>query len=180
MLSISIREQEFFNNYTNEFLTIPPVELELEHSLYSISLWESHFCKPFLSTKEKTVDELKYYIKCMIQNPPENVDLIIDNLSVENENKISEYIEAPMTATWFKKTDDKKSREIVTAEIIYYWMVAQNIPFECQYWHLNRLLTLIRVCSEKNAPKKKMSKRDILRNQAALNASRLAKYNTKG
>ena len=155
--------------------------LTLEHSLVSLSKWESKWCKPFLDPKRQmTTEESIDYIRCMTltQNvPPETYDRI----SQENVDEVSKYIAAPMTATWF--TDDKKtskSREIVTSELIYYWMIALNIPMECQKWHLNRLLTLVRICNIKNAPSKKMSKRATASKYASINAARRQQLNSKG
>ena len=154
--------------------------LQLEHSLISISKWESKWNKAFLSKNEKTYEETVDYIKCMTitQNVDPSVYLRLTN---ENIEQINQYIDAPMTATYFMEDDDKKpSRETITAELIYYWMIALNIPFECQKWHLNRLLTLVKVCNIKNAPPKKRSKGDIMRRNAKLNAARRAKHHTRG
>ena len=155
--------------------------LTLEHSLVSLSKWESKWCKPFLDEKRTmTTEESIDYIKCMTltQNVPPDT---YDHISQENVDEVSKYIGAPMTATWF--SDDKKggrNKEIVTSELIYYWMIALNIPLDCQKWHLNRLMTLIRVCNIKNAPPKKMSKRATASKYAALNAARRQQYNSKG
>lgn len=151
----------------------------LEHSLISLSKWESKWCKPFLSS-EKTDEEFLDYIKCMTlsSNVPQDV---YDRLTLENYKAIGDYVNAPMTATTFY--DDKSSkpnREIITSELIYYWMVTLNIPFECEKWHIKRLLTLIRVCEVKNNPPKKLSRREIMSRNAALNAARKQKFNTKG
>lgn len=156
------------------------VTLQLEHSLISISKWESKWHKPFLTKQEKTYEEIVDYIKCMTLNP--NVkDDVYEHLTKENFKEINDYIENPMTATTFSGDKSKgKNREILTSEVIYYQMVAFNIPFECQKWHLNRLTTLIRVCGEKNNPGKKMSQKQIMSRNAALNAARRKRFNSKG
>lgn len=154
--------------------------LNLEHSLVSLSKWESKWCKPFLSKDEKTTEETIDYIRCMTLT--QNVDPeVYSHLTAENITQVNEYIGAPMTATTFREDKPgKTNREIVTSELIYYWMIAQQIPVEFQKWHLNRLLTLIRVCNIKNAPPDKKSKGDIMRRNAALNAARRQQLNTKG
>ena len=188
MLKITISAEEDWDETKEEFLpAMAPVNLSLEHSLISLSKWESKWKKPYLSSelnKEETID----YIRCMCVN--QNVDpKIFDRISDYNIKKVADYIADPMTATWF--TDDKMKTntphrngrmrgEIITAEIIYYWMISANIPVEFEKWHLNRLLTLIRVIGEKNNPPKKMSQSDIARRYAQLNAKRKAKYGTKG
>ena len=136
--------------------------------------------KPFLSKEAKTVEETLDYIKCMTitQNVDPNV---YNSLTSNNIRDINKYIDNPMTATTFSNTKNyNTNKEIVTAELIYYWMIALNIPMECQKWHLNRLLTLIRVCNIKNSPPEKMSRRDLMSRNAALNAARRKKFNTKG
>lgn len=178
MLNIVVPDQEFFNEETQEFFTLKGQTLQLEHSLVSLSKWESKWNKPFLSKNEKTLKETIDYIKCMTIT--QNVKpYIYDMLTNENILDINKYIDSPMTATTFN-VQNTLSREIVTSEIIYYWMISLNIPLECQKWHLNRLLTLIRVCNLKNAPSKKMSKKEIMSRNAALNAARRKKLNTKG
>lgn len=154
--------------------------LQLEHSLVSLSKWESKWCKPFFSKQERTYEETIDYIKCMTIT--QNVkDEVYTRLTRENIQQINKYIEAPMTATCFyEDRNGKNNRETVTSELIYYWMIALNIPFECQKWHLNRLLTLVRVCNIKNQPPKKRSKREIMSQNAALNAARRKQLNTKG
>ena len=180
MLKITIPAKELFDESTQTFIETEEQTLELEHSLVTISKWESKWCKSFISTKEKTYSETIDYIKCMTltQNvKPE----VYNRLTKDNVDTIMAYINAPMTATFFSnKEQAKQSSEQVTSELIYYWMISLNIPFECQKWHLNRLLTLVKVCNVKNSPRKKMSKRDLASQNAARNAARRAKLNSKG
>lgn len=181
MLRITIPAVEQWDEIKQEFVTRKEQTLSLEHSLVSLSKWESKWCKAFLTKQEKTIEETLDYIKFMTLT--QNVDPEVYNyLTNGNISEINEYIEAPMTATYFSddKTTGKVSREKVTAELIYYWMIALNIPFECQKWHLNRLLTLIKVCNIKNQPPKKRSKKDIMSRNAALNAARRKQLNTRG
>ena len=171
---------EEWDEQKEEFVSAEEQTLVLEHSLVSLSKWESKWCKPFLSTDNKTEEEIMDYIKFMTLT--QNVsDDVYSHFTRENFDQINEYINAPMTATtFFEDKTGKKNRETITSELIYYWMVALQIPFECQKWHLNRLITLIRVCNVKNAPPKKMSKRDIMSRNASLNAARRKQLNTKG
>ena len=180
MLRITVPATEQWDELKQEFVSTKEQTLQLEHSLVSLSKWESKWCKAFLGKSGKTYEETIDYIKCMTLT--QNVDpAIYNNLTDENIRQVNEYIEAPMTATYFNEDKNAKgSRETITAELIYYWMIALNIPFECQKWHLNRLITLIRVCNIKNAPPKKMSKRDIMSRNAQLNAARRKQLNTKG
>lgn len=180
MLYINVPAGEFWDERNECFINFPGQTLQLEHSLVSLSKWESKWHKPFLSKDSKTEEETIDYIRCMTltQNVKPEAYLC---LSPSNFAEINKYIEDPMTATTFgEDKDSKRRREIITAEIIYYWMIAQNIPFECQKWHLNKLLTLIRVCSIKNQPEKKMSKAQIAKQNAALNAARRKRLNTRG
>lgn len=180
MLTITIPGKELFDDKTQQFITTKDQTLQLEHSLVSLSKWESKWCKPFLSKEEKTVEETIDYIRCMTitQNVDPNV---YSSLSNSNIAEINKYIESPMTATTFTNYNNSHNNgEITTSELIYYWMISHNIPMECQKWHLNKLLTLIRVCNVKNAPPKKMSKRDITSQYASLNAARKKQMNTKG
>lgn len=181
MLQITIRPFELWDEVKQEFISYKKAQvLQLEHSLISISKWEQKWHKAFLSKNDKTYEETIYYIQCMTLT--QNVDPISYYfISDDDMNRINEYISDSMTATFFM--EDKKparSSEVVTSELIYYWMIALGIPFECQKWHLNRLLTLIKVCQIKNAPPKKRSKRDIMAQNAALNAARRKRLNTKG
>ena len=178
MLEIIVPGREFFDEDKNEFVTTKSTKLTLEHSLISLSKWESKWEKPFLSS-DKTVPETIDYIRCMTLT--QNVDpLVYNSLNNENVQAVVKYIESPMTATKVKSQKHARNSETVTSELIYYWMIALNIPFECQKWHLNKLLTLIEVCSIKNQPQKKMSRSEILRSNRELNAARRAKYKTKG
>lgn len=180
MLQVTIPANEGYNEATNEFITIKKQELVLEHSLVSISKWESKWNKPFLGKEQKTEEEVLDYIRCMTltQNVDPNVYKLLPNDIIQ---QITKYIEAPMTATWFHEDKNKpSSHETITSELIYYWMIALNIPFECQKWHLNRLLTLIRVCNIKNTPPSKMSKSELMARNRSLNAARKKANNTHG
>ena len=180
MLRITIPETEFYDEVNEVFINVKEQTLQLEHSLVSISKWEAKWQKPFLDEKEKTVEETIDYIRCMTIT--QNVDPDIYNcLTAENVKEIDDYISAPMTATVFSEDNSsRRNREVVTAEIIYYWMIKAGIPVKFEKWHLNRLITLIRVCSIKEAPPKKRSKRDILSQNAAINAARRKQLNTRG
>ena len=180
MLRITIPEIEQYNEETEEFIISKAQVLQLEHSLVSLSKWESKWCKPFLTKKEKTVEESIDYIRCMTLT--QNVDPeVYTRITPDIVDQVAKYIEAPMTATTFSsKSNQPTSHEVVTAELIYYWMIAYNIPFECQKWHLNKLMTLINVCSIKNEPPKKMGKKALMNRNTALNAARRQALNTKG
>lgn len=178
-MQLIIPDQELFDDGKSEFVIVKGRTIEIQHSLVSISKWESKWNKPFLSKNAKTTQETIDYIKCMTIT--QHVDPAVYNLITnDNINTVSKYIAAPMSATWFNDTKEEKSKEIITSEIIYYWMITYNIPFECQKWHLNRLITLIRVCSNKNKPAKKMSKADIINRNRELNNQRRQQYNSKG
>ena len=171
---------EGWDEVNEEFVKPQTITLQLEHSLISLSRWESKWCKPFLSTIEKTEEETLDYIKFMTVTP--NVDPeVYKHLSAQNIADINHYIYAPMTATTFREDKTKKNnREIVTSEVIYYWMIALQIPVQFEKWHLNRLLTLIRVCEAKNNPPKKRSNSEMVRDYAALNEARKKKLKTRG
>ena len=180
MLQITIPACEYYDEVKEEFVSAKEQTIQLEHSLVSLSKWESKWCKVFLSKQEKTAEETMDYIKCMTITQNVNPE-VYSRLTQANIDEIQQYISAPMTATYFSKSAAGRSNsEQVTSELIYYWMIALNIPFECQKWHLNRLLTLIRVCNIKNQPPKKMSKREIMSRNASLNAARKQQLNTKG
>lgn len=180
MLRITIPSTEQWNEITQEFVRTEERTLQLEHSLVSLSKWESKWHKSFLDKKEKTYEELLDYIRCMTitQNVKPDIYACLTN---ENIKQVNDYINDPMTATYFSNEKvGGVNREVVTSELIYYWMIALNIPFECQKWHLNRLLTLIKVCNIKNTPPKKMSRQQMLSRNAALNATRRKQLNTRG
>lgn len=184
MLQVTIPAVESFDEKTNEFISTKEQTLQLEHSLLSLSKWESKWKKPFLSTEQRSYEESVDYIRCMTitQNVSPDIYRFIPPDIVK---QVSDYIEDPMTATWFtnstgSSSQGKKNSEATTSELIYYWMIALNIPMECQKWHLNRLLTLIRVCEIKQEPQKKMSKRDIMSRNKALNEKRRAALHSKG
>ena len=179
MLQLIIPANELWDERRQEFIQIDSQVLELEHSLVSLSKWESKWNKAFLSKEPKTYEESIDYIRCMTLTQNVNPDTYLC-LTNEQINEVNKYIEAPMTATTVNNKNSKRSREIVTSELIYYWMISLQIPFECQYWHLNRLMTLIQVCNVKNAPPKKMSKRSIMSRNAALNAARRKQLNSNG
>ena len=182
MLEIIIEAKEFYNQQQNRFVTTQPCTLTLEHSLISLAKWESKWHIPYLSVpNEKTAEQELDYIRCMVIGSVPNED-ILKALSFDNVLMIKEYIDNPMTATVFSKNQNQKKmkREVITAEVIYSRMFENNIPIECQKWHLNRLLTLIRVCDLNSSPKQKMTKKETSAYYAAQNAARRAKYNSRG
>lgn len=180
MLHITIPASELWDEKRNEFIYTKEQHLTLEHSLVSLSKWESKWHKPFLSPKKKTVEENVDYVRCMTltQNVDPNVYF---SLTSENVAAINDYIESPMTATVIKEhRKGNTNGQILTSELIYYYMIAYGIPVEFQKWHLNRLMTLIRICDIKSREPKKMSASEVARERAALNAARRNKYKTRG
>jgi hypothetical protein len=172
--------KEFYDPQKNRFISVKEQKLVLEHSLLSISKWEMKWHKAYLSREPKTDEENIDYIRCMCLVEPNDPNFYLA-LTQKNIKAIADYISDPMTATTFNKQNQRPSREIITNELIYFWMSNFGIPFDpCQKWHLNRLMTLIEVASIKNQPPKKMSKKDILSRNSALNAQRRARYGTKG
>lgn len=180
MLTITVPGVELFDETAGKFQTSQDFVLNLEHSLVSLSKWEQIYEKPFLGRDEKSNEEVIGYIKCMTitpEAPPE----VYSRLSTQNLEDVNTYINAKMSATWF--SDNQKSgpaKEIITSEVIYYWIISFNIPLECENWHLNRLFTLIRVISMKNSPSKKMSPREVAERNRALNEQRRAQLKTRG
>lgn len=180
MLQLTLPTLEFFDERLQEFIRMEEQTLMLEHSLMSLSKWECRWNKAFLSRKDKTDEELIDYVRCMTIS--ENVDpKAYEMLTREHIEQINDYIAAPMTAVYFPEGEATFERgDTVTSELIYYWMTILNIPFECEKWHLNRLFSFIKVCSIKNSSNKKMSRGEIMRRNASLNAARRKKYNTRG
>lgn len=190
MLTITVPENELYDEDLQGFVYVRKTELVLEHSLISLSKWESKWNKAYLSKRAKTTEQSIDYIRCMTVNS--GVDpYAYAVLTQKNISDIYEYINAPMSATYFPEEKKPPGKDVVTAELIYYWMISLQIPFECSKWHLNRLLSLIRVCEMKNqvaydnmnagkrGRRPRMS-REALRNRAALNEQRLREYNTTG
>lgn len=180
MLQIIIEGEEFYNEKDKSFETFNDIKLELEHSLVSVSKWEAIYRKPFLASGTKTSEEILDYLKAMVLTP--NVDLdVLYRCSQKNFDTIQEYIDSPQSATTFGSMPERRGQgEIITSELIYYWIVSFNIPFECQYWHLNRLFSLIRICNIKNSKPKRMSRTEIAQRNRELNAQRRAKLGTSG
>lgn len=181
MLKLEIPAFECYNEEAETFSTFKSTTLQLEHSLLSLSKWESKWHKPFYSDAPKSQIEAIDYVRCMTINKDVN-PIVYTRLTREHFDKINAYMDDPMTATWFSETDNKpsQSKEVITSEIIYWQMIQYHIPIEFQKWHLNKLITLIRVCAIKSQPPKKMSKKDLYKHNRALNAARKAKLNTRG
>lgn len=184
MLRLELPAVEGWNSIKEEFFTFPSKVISLEHSLVSVSKWESKWKKAFISNKAKTTEETVDYIRCML------IDGEFDEsdcyrLLPKHIDAVNEYISDPMTATYFREESENKKngyplRETITSELIYYWMIQFGIPFECETWHLNRLLSLIKVCKIKSMPPKKMSRQEIMRRNAELNAKRKKQLKTNG
>lgn len=182
MLRITVPAREYFDETAEEFFEVKEQTLVMEHSLISISKWEAKWKKPYFSEEKKTNEETLDYLRCMTITP-QNVDRrVYESLSKENVDAIVKYIDDPMTATTITDNQPHSGRkQIITSELIYYWMIAQNIPTEYEKWHINRLLTLIRVCAIKNDPNpKKMNRASIAKQNRAINAARKARYGTRG
>lgn len=180
MLRIEIPSSDLYNEDTEEFITIDGVVLDLEHSLVSLSKWESKFQKPFLSSHNKSEDEVLGYIECMIVTKNFPADAV-KMLSQANLDQINEYINSKESATIINEMPGGKGRgEIITSELIYFWMINFSIPFECEFWHLNRLFSLIQICNIKNSKTKPRSRRAIAERNRQLNEQRKAKLGTRG
>ena len=179
MIQITVPSGELWDEVNNEFISAKSQTLQLEHSLVSLSKWEAKWKKPLLVKGQKTAEEINDYIKCMTltQNVDPNIYFF---LTKENMKQIENYIDSPMTATVVRDKSTKGRNKVITSEVIYYWMISLGVPFECQKWHLNRLLTLIKVCEVENRGSNSMTKREIYEQNAALNAARRSKYKTRG
>lgn len=179
MLEITVPESELYLSEENRFVTVPSCVLSLEHSLISVAKWESKWHIPYLNASKRTKAQDLDYIRCMVVGPIKN-DFVFSALTPENIQQIRNYIDDTMTATTFSKTPPSRNKQVVTAEVLYARMFANNIPMECQKWHLNRLLTLIRVCDTASSPPSKMDKKQLAARYAEQNALRRAQHNTKG
>lgn len=180
MLKLIIDSEEFFNEETQRFITNGQIVLELEHSLASVSKWESIHQVPFLSGGKKTTEQTLDYVKAMILTPEFSPE-VFSRFSEQNFEQVNNYIESKQSATTFGELPQRKGHsEPITSELIYYWMITFNIPFECEQWHLNRLFSLIRICNLKNSKPKKMSRGELNRRNSALNAQRKAALGTTG
>ena len=180
-LTITIPATEIYDEEANRFHNIKEQKLTLLHSLVSISKWESKWKKPFIHQEQMPINELRDYVRCMTLT--QNVDpKVYDFIPMDILNEVIAYMNDQKTATWFSDVQDRKSKtgEMITSELIYYWMTAANIPKECEKWHFSRLMTLIRIAGEKNQPPKKMKKNDIYKQNHALNAMRRAKMKSRG
>lgn len=179
-IPITIPGRELYDSENERFIDIPTTTVVLEHSLISISKWEAKWHKPFLSDKPKTKEETLDYYRSMVVG--QKVDpLVFLCLTKKNRQDIENYISDPMTATTISKNDRKSRRDIITNEIIYYWMTELGIPFQpCEKWHLNHLLMLIEVVSIKRQPAKKMSPASVAKKNHALNAARRKRLGSKG
>lgn len=183
MLQLSIQGGELFDEENLKVITVRPHTLQLEHSLVSISKWEAKWKKPFMQPEPMTRQETLDYIRCMTVSP-QNVDSrIYQFIRDEHVKKVMDYIHDPMTATTISNRPGQRSggQQVLTSELIYYYMSAYQIPYDpCQKWHFNRLMTLIRVCDEKQQKPRKMSKAEIANRNRQRNAARKARLGTRG
>ena len=179
MLSIKLPENEVFDDNAAKFVRQPELVLQLEHSLLSISKWESAYEKPFLKSERMSQAELLYYIQCMRLDDGHISDLL--RLNEKDFKRIGEYMNAKNSSTTFYEPEESgRSRgETITSELVYYWMVTFQIPFEAETWHFQRLMALIKICSVKNS-NKKVRRRDVAAQNRALNAQRLAQNGGRG
>lgn len=182
MLHLVIPDRDFWDPIQERFISVKGVEIDLEHSLESVSKWESKWHVPFHDDrKKKTFEQNIDYVRCMTLTPDVNPN-VFNYMTEQNVKDISDYIGDTHTATWFNDTNKRSGRkEVITSEIIYYWMSVYNLPESYQKWHLNKLMTLLRVCAEKNNPDgNKKNKGATAAQRRALNAARKKKYHTRG
>ena len=182
MLTVNVSGEEFFDEDKAEFISTEVLTLKLEHSLVSLSKWESKFRKPFLGPVQKSSEEIYGYVEAMIISGDFSPE-VYSQMSKENLDAISDYMASQQSATTFVEPPGQKARgrsEVITSELIYFWMVSYNVPFECETWHLNRLFALLRICNIKTSNEKKMSPNEVAAQQRTLNAQRRAELGTKG
>lgn len=179
MLRLKVVTAEGFDESIGKFVEGDYVVLELEHSLASVSKWESKWEIPFLGSDKKTTEQVLDYVRMMFSGA-EFPEELVQYLTKKNYDDINDYINAKMTATTFREIKQPANKEIVTSELVYYWMIALGIPFDCEHWHLNKLLTLIKVCNIKNQKPTKMSKQEAMAQQRDLNAERRLATGSKG
>jgi len=180
MLTITISGLEFYDEITERFSTVGDLVVELEHSLFSLSKWESKYEKAFLGPGVKTTEEVLDYVKMMIVTPNLPPDSF-SRFTKDHITQINDYIESKQSATTFGDIPQRVGRsEIITSEVVYYWMTGFNIPFECQHWHLNRLFALIRIANLKSSNQKKMSRNDVASRNRQINEQRKAQLGTSG
>lgn len=180
MLPIIIPATECWDDAKEEFVSTAEVCIEIEHSLASISEWEIKYKKPFLHS-ERSLLETMDYVQMMTISPIPKPDLsVYTRLTRNNLSEIEKYLNDPHTATWFRNEPKTATRNVITSEVVFYWMFSNQIPIECQYWNFNRLITLIRVFDDKNRPPKKLSNSELYNRNRAINAARRKKLNSKG
>ncbi len=180
MLKILVTPTELYDNETNTFTNTEEFEVELEHSLLSLSKWEAKHQKPFLAAGKMTDDEILDYVMCMCLTESVTREMVKGG-SDQIFREVNEYINSSQSATTFGEMPEKRGRgEVITSELIYYWLVAFTIPFECETWHLNRLFSLIRICNMKNSKPKKVAPGEAARQRKELNDKRKAEWGTSG
>lgn len=181
MLVLKLSGDEFFDELKQEFVEYPAKTLCFEHSLVSLSKWESIHQVPFLDGKSRTPEEILSYVNCMLLDGELTDEDVLRLSSVDRLTEIIKYIESTQSATTFGIMPQTRGRgEIITSELIYYWMVAYSIPFECQTWHLNRLFSLIRICNVKQSKPKKMSRSELAAQARMLNEQRRRELGSNG
>lgn len=179
---------ELFDEETNTFLHPVGKKLHLEHSLLSISKWEAEWEIPFLNT-DKTSEQSLSYIKCCVLDDDFD-ELLLNTLSDKNILDFNAYLSKGMTAKKIidlrsslsqkRKSRRPASQKALTSEDIYYSMIQFHVWKECEEWPLQRLLSLLQLCSLKSNSTGEMSKSDQAKFYREENARRKAKYHTNG